>query len=172
MSGTIRTRSTFGDVVFNARTGKVCKGSYSGIEAIDKLDATATAANLGVTPEQLKEEGCDLVFATFTLKGGRVRKGTRYSLTAKGEQTLKNAIPTGAVCPGRLSGRHFPTLAYTEVLSPKKTYRCMGCGRRIRQQQRPFLAVCSTTTSTLKRDLLWGAAIAVTLALVTVLFYF
>ena len=78
MAGTIRARAVGGDVVFNIRTGKVCKGDYLNIAAIDKLDVETTAKNVGLTVDQLREQGCQLVHCEFSLKSGGVHRAVPY----------------------------------------------------------------------------------------------
>ena len=78
MAGTIRATTGNGDVVFNIRTGEVCKGDYRGIRGIDKLDVKATAANLKLTVDQLRAKGCKLVYCKFSLKSGVVHQCVPY----------------------------------------------------------------------------------------------
>ncbi len=83
MAGTIRTTTDNGDVVFNIRTRKVCKGDYRGIEVIDKLNVEATAKNLGLAVDQLRLQGCKLVYCTFSLKSGEVHQCVPYPYEVK-----------------------------------------------------------------------------------------
>ena len=83
MAGTIRARTGNGDVVLNIRTGKVVKGDYRNIAVIRNLDVETTAKNLKRTVDQLRAEGCELVYCTFYLNGGARHDGVPFPYKVK-----------------------------------------------------------------------------------------